>query len=215
MSAAPAPGEIAALGVSRETAEALGHFADLVTRWTRSVNLVSKSSLPDLWTRHIADSAQVYRLAPPGAESWLDVGSGGGFPGIVCAILARGAGAGTAFTLVESDRRKAAFLATAARELDLPLAVVPERIETLSPQRAQVISARALAPLAQLLAWCAPHAAPGATFLFPKGARWEAEVAEAEARWRFTLAPHPSITEPEARILQIMALHRRDEGRHP
>jgi len=190
------------VSVSRETEERLRHYAALLERWTRKVNLVAPATVDALWTRHILDSAQTFTLAPPDPRLWLDLGTGGGLPGIVCAILAADLNPATRFVLVESDRRKCAFLATCRRELGLAATIHAERIERLPGQEADVISARALAPLPRLISLAAPHAAADAVCLFPKGARHAEEIAEARAHWRFTVEAHPSITDPAARILR-------------
>ncbi len=188
--------------VSRETEAALAAFAALVRRWTPAINLVAPSTLPDLDHRHIADSAQLLPLAPTGWTHWADLGSGGGFPGIVIAILARGR-SDAHVTLVESDQRKATFLRTAARELGLAVTVHAARAESLLPLNADVLTARALAPLSQLLPLAHRHLRPGGTALFPKGRRHAQETAEARQTWHFDLTEHPSQTDPEGRILQI------------
>lgn len=188
--------------VSRETEAALSAFAALVRRWNPAINLVAPSTLADLDSRHIADSAQLLPLAPPGWTHWADLGSGGGFPGLVIAILARDRPE-SRVTLVESDQRKATFLRTAARELSLPVTVHTTRAEQLAPLGANVLSARALAPLAQLLPFAHRHLRPGGTALFPKGRRHAEEVAEARRTWHFDLTEHSSQTDPEGRILQI------------
>lgn len=196
-----------ALGdVSRETEERLAAFAALVARWTPRINLVSPATIPELATRHIADSAQLFPLAGPNWRHWADLGSGGGFPGIVIAILARDTRPDARITLVESDRRKSAFLQTAARELGLPVTVHAARAETLPPLGADILSARALAPLSQLLPLALRHLAPGGRALFPKGRRAAEEVDEARRTWSFQLRTHPSQTDPQARILDIEGL---------
>lgn len=177
----------------------------LVRRWTARINLVAPSTLPDLWRRHILDSAQLWPLAPEGA-TWADLGAGGGFPGLVIAALAAEAGT-PRVTLIESDRRKCAFLRTAARELALPATVLDTRIEQAAPQAAATVSARALAPLPALLPLVARHLAPDGTALLPKGRDWEAECAAARARgWRFRAEALPSATSGEARILRLRDL---------
>jgi 16S rRNA (guanine527-N7)-methyltransferase len=150
--------------VSRETLTRLETYAALLTKWTRRINLVSAASLPDLWHRHIADSAQLLAFRPP-ARLWLDLGSGAGFPGLVVAILTPD----LHVRLVESDQRKCAFLRRVAEDTGTTVDIVPCRIETLPPQSADVISARALAPLTQLLAHAEKHLAPDGIGLFPKG----------------------------------------------
>jgi 16S rRNA (guanine527-N7)-methyltransferase len=146
----------------------------------------------------------------------VDLGSGGGFPGIVCAIVAQGAGAGPAFDLVESDQRKCAFLRTAVRELGLRATVHAARAESLPPLSGDVISARALAPLGTLFDMAFRHLAPGGgTLLLPKGAGHADEIEVARERWRFTVEALPSITNPEARILRCRLAGRIRDGRVP
>ncbi|RDC73783.1 16S rRNA (guanine(527)-N(7))-methyltransferase RsmG [Rhodovulum sp. 12E13] len=190
------------LGVSRETRRDLARFAELLRHWTRRVNLVAPSTVDHLWERHILDSAQLCVLSPRTDGLWLDIGSGAGLPGLVCALVAQDIRPETQFALVESDRRKCAFLSTCVREFGLTAKIHTARIEELPSQSATVVSARALAPLTRLIALAQPHALPGATFLFPKGARYMSEIAEAQASWRFTATAHPSITDPAARILE-------------
>ncbi len=189
--------------VSRETEGRLTAFAALVAQWTPHINLIAASTLPEIGPRHIADSAQLAGLAPPGWTHWADLGSGGGFPGIVIAILAAQTAPSARVTLVESDQRKAAFLRTAIRTLGLTATVHCARAEALPPLAADVLSARALAPLPQLIPLALRHLAPTGTALFPKGRRAAEEIAAARASWRFTLLSHPSQTDPEARILHL------------
>lgn len=196
----------AALDVSRETSERLELYAELLQRWNPRINLVSRASLPQLWSRHFLDSAQLFALRPARARTWADLGSGGGFPGLVVAALAAEAAPELRVTLVESDARKAAFLATAARELGLAVTVHADRIETLPPLGAEVLSARALAPLDPLLGYAARHLGPDGRALLPKGAGHAEEIAEARRRWRFDLRIHPSRSAPDGVILDIGAL---------
>jgi len=194
--------------VSRETSDLLDAYAALLRKWNPAINLVSKSSLADLRTRHFADSAQLLALCPPTARHWADLGSGGGFPGLVIAIMAAESMPDLSVTLVESDGRKAAFLSAVVRETGIRAEVVAERIESLAPLAADVLSARALAPLPQLLGFAEQHLAPGGRALFPKGATHQAEVAESLADWRFDLREHPSKTDPLAVILEIEGVSR-------
>jgi 16S rRNA (guanine527-N7)-methyltransferase len=189
------------LDVSRETAARLTIFAGIFEHWSRRINLVSRSSLAQVWTRHILDSAQLLDHAPNAARQWLDLGSGAGFPGLVCAILAAERRPILRVSLVESDQRKCAFLRTAAREAGIDVAIHACRIEDLPRQPADIISARALAPLTDLFRLANPHAKEGTVLLLPKGARHAEEIAEARSRWRFTVEARPSITDPSARIL--------------
>lgn len=196
------------MDVSRETEERLGILADLLLRWTARINLVAPDSLADLKRRHIEDSAQLLPLAPPDWGHWADLGSGAGFPGLVVAILAQELPGARRVTLVESDGRKSAFLRTVLRETGVAADVLTARIENLSPLSADVVSARALAPLPRLLDLAAPHMAPGATAIFPKGRRADDEVKEALERWRFTCQKISSATDDEAVILKLGEIER-------
>jgi len=195
------------LDVSRETRERLQAFAGLVGKWTQSINLISAASLPDIWDRHIIDSAQLFLLVDD-FQHWADLGSGGGFPGIVIGILAMEHMPNARITLVESDQRKAAFLRTAIREAGLSSQVRTDRIEMLPPLGADVLSARALGPLETLLGHASRHLAPDGTALFPKGRIAATEIAAARANWGFDIARCPSITDPEAAILRIKGIAR-------
>lgn len=197
----------AAFDVSRETVERLEAHRRLLEQWNPRINLVSRASLGEVWSRHFADSAQLWRLRPPSARLWLDLGSGAGFPGLVIAAMAADSG-GLEVHMVESDQRKAAFLATVIRTASLPAVVHAERVETLAPMAADVVSARALAPLDDLLGMSEIHRKPGGTGLFPKGASVHKEIAEAAVRWHFDHALHPSLTDPRAAIVEIGATRR-------
>lgn len=197
-----------AYGVSRETSERLQIYGDLLKKWNPRINLVAKATLDDLWTRHFRDSAQLLRLAPETARQWCDLGSGGGFPGMVIALLAQDRAPALSVTLVESDKRKATFLRTVARECGISVSVIDDRIERVAPLRADVVSARALAGLPQLIGHAQRHLAPDGAALFPKGARHNQELAEALALWRFRCETFPSETDPDAVILRISELSR-------
>lgn len=197
-----------AFDVSRETLARLTTYADLLAKWNPAINLVSKRTLPQLWSRHFADSAQLFDLAEPAATTWADLGSGGGFPGMVVAILAAEKRPGLHVTCVESDRRKATFLATVGRETGVDVTVLTERVETLTPLNADVVSARALAPLEVLIGFAARHLAPGGEALFLKGTGHAAEVETALAHWTFRLDTVPSRTDPASAILKIGSIRR-------
>lgn len=198
---------IAGLNVSRETLERLNDFSALVEKWTQKINLISKASIPQIWDRHIVDSAQIYGIAPA-FQTWVDLGSGGGFPGIVVAILAAEHQPNAAITLVESDQRKCAFLRTAIRELSLNATVHSKRIESLDPLGADVLSARALADLDVLLSFCARHLDFKGTALFPKGENWKKEHETAQERWSYQCEAITSITNPAAAVLKIEEIRR-------
>lgn len=200
--------DLAGINVSRETFERLQLFAALTKKWNPSINLIARSTLNDLWQRHIIDSAQIYQYAGDHPQHWVDIGSGGGFPGIVVAAIAKELSPQTAFTLIESDQRKATFLRTAARELDLTITVLADRVELVPPQAADVISARALSALDALLPLISRHLTPNAVAIFPKGKTYEHEIKKARQNWRFELDAHPSMTEPDARILVLKDITR-------
>ncbi|WP_171124088.1 MULTISPECIES: 16S rRNA (guanine(527)-N(7))-methyltransferase RsmG [unclassified Ruegeria] len=195
------------LDVSRETFERLAKYVELVKRWNPKINLVSRNSLAEIWTRHIMDSVQVYRCAES-FRNWADLGSGGGFPGMVCAIMAIQENPNAQFTLVESDQRKSAFLRTVARECGAKCSVVSKRIEIVNPLDADVLSARALADLTVLLSFCDRHLGSSGTALLPKGATWKKELEDARKEWNFQAEPITSLTEPQAVILKIKGVSR-------
>ncbi|MGR3761264.1 16S rRNA (guanine(527)-N(7))-methyltransferase RsmG [Roseobacteraceae bacterium NS-SX3] len=195
------------LNVSRETLDRLECFEGVIRKWNPRINLVSRKSLEDLWMRHIADSVQVFRCADD-PEHWVDIGSGGGFPGLIIALIAASEAPKMRVTLIESDQRKSAFLRTAARECGAVVTVISQRIEQAEPQGANVLSARALADLSLLLEFSERHLHPEGTALFPKGASWKKEVDNARERWRFDAEPIRSLTEPDAVILKIRGVAR-------
>lgn len=190
--------------VSRETTARLDQFVELILKWQKAVQLVSASSLSHLWTRHIADSLQLLDLAPD-AKVWADLGSGGGFPGLVVAIVLKDR-AGAQVHLIESDQRKSAFLREAARALDLPAMIHVKRIEAVTPDALpglEVVTARALAPLSELLGLAYPLLQNGAKALFMKGANLDNELTAATKSWNIRSTIVPSKTDPEGRILLV------------
>lgn len=196
------------LNVSRETTERLEVYSELLRKWNRRINLVARSTLVDLWARHIVDSAQAFQLAPHPVDHWVDLGSGAGFPGLVVAIMAREAGSPARVTLVESDARKCAFLRTVIRDTGVTAIVLNKRIENVAPLAADVLSARALADLATLLGFAERHLAPSGTALFHKGASWKKELAEAQDKWKFDQRVAKSETEEGSVILSIAGVAR-------
>ncbi|MEY4696533.1 MAG: hypothetical protein RIT14_961 [Pseudomonadota bacterium] len=194
------------LDVSRETHDRLLRLQGLLAKWNPAINLVSKSTVASAWDRHILDSAQLFPLMPAGAGHWVDLGSGGGFPGLVIAVLAAELAVDLRVSLVEADQRKATFLREAARSLGVQPQIYAERIEKAPPMGANVLSARALAALPHLCFFAQRHLSPRGVALFPKGASWRDEVAEAGRDWRFDLTVHPSETESAAVILELKAI---------
>ncbi|RDD71383.1 16S rRNA (guanine(527)-N(7))-methyltransferase RsmG [Paracoccus versutus] len=187
------------MSVSRET-ERLTAYAELLRKWNPAINLIAPSTLDQIETRHIADSLQLAEITRNVSGNWVDLGSGGGFPGIVIAIIRPD----LELTLVESDQRKAAFLRNVVRELALPRArVICKRIEALDRLDAANISARALAPLPLLMAYVDRHLSASGTAWLMKGRNWQDEVALARTDWKFELKPHQSATDPDAAILEI------------
>lgn len=196
-----------ALNVSRETFERLEAYRALVEKWTKKINLVSRRDSSDIWNRHILDSVQLYE-ATPKSGPWVDLGSGGGFPGVVVAILDRQFLPERTVTLVDSDQRKCAFLRTAARELELNTSVRSERLEDLEPQGASVLSARALGPLSNLLEASERHLNANGIAIFPKGKTWKQEHEEAQKTWSYEIEALKSKTNPDAVILKIKDIAR-------
>mgnify|MGYP000309477178 FL=1 len=188
--------------VSRETFERLEVYVALIEKWNPKINLVSKSSLPEIWDRHIWDSAQIFDIAVEGSV-WADFGSGGGLPGIVLAIFAKELRPDMQFYLVESDQRKCAFLRNAVREIGLNVKVHAERIEVLDPIGASVISARALTDLNGLLEFVERHSAKNGVAILPKGETWEKEILQAQENWSFEYEEITSKTNNDAAILKI------------
>lgn len=175
------------LDVSRETMEMFDHYESLVQKWSPKINLVAKSTLVDLRSRHIADSAGLFSHLHPSTKKTVDLGSGGGFPGLVVAILSQQFLPENRMTLVESDKRKSVFLLTVARELGLDITVITRRIEEAAPQAADVVMARALAPLPKLLGYVDRHLNSEGYALLPKGIQAEDEIEMAKEAWQFEI----------------------------
>lgn len=196
------------LGASEAALGKLHVFAGLAEKWTRSINLVSRSTVADLWSRHIEDSARILTLAPRNPEIWADFGSGGGFPGLVVAALLQDRGISTRVVLVESDQRKATFLREAARQLDLTAEIRAQRAEAMAPLGADVVSARALATLNLLCEIVERHGTPQGVALFPKGETWQEEVAAARKNWCFDLEAARDPGHKGSAILKLRNLRR-------
>jgi 16S rRNA (guanine527-N7)-methyltransferase len=192
--------------VSRETLDRLTLFVDLVTRWSGRINLVAKTDLGRLWPRHVIDCLQWVRYLPACSHG-IDLGSGAGFPGLVYAIAAN-----MPFELVEADQRKAAFLREAARETGAPVTVHATRLEQLNLPLAEVVTARALAPLIDLLPAATRFLAPAGVLLLPKGKRSEIELTIARTRWQMQAQRVSSVTDPDACLLMIREPRRLNNG---
>ena len=185
-------------GVSRETVARLEVYAAELVRWQKTLNLVGASTLADLWPRHMLDSVQLLRLLPDDPAPLVDLGSGAGFPGLALAI----AGVPNVH-LIEADARKAAFLAEVARLTDTKITLHTRRIEHVKPLVAAVVTARALAPLPQLLVHAARFSGPSTVGLFHKGRGWRAELTSAREAWTMQVRCEPSAVEPESVIMRV------------
>jgi 16S rRNA (guanine527-N7)-methyltransferase len=183
----------------------LRQFCALLLRWNATLNLIAEKDAATVWDRHIADSLQLVPLMPPGIERAIDLGTGGGFPGLVLSIAT-----GVTFELIESDRRKASFLRTAILETPAPATVRNCRIEDASVPPARLVTARALAPLPRLLPLAARFLTTDGICLFLKGAKAEEEVAEARSDWSFTVDRIPSQTSPEGVVLRLSGLRKKE-----
>jgi 16S rRNA (guanine527-N7)-methyltransferase len=201
---------LARFDVASETAARLDALATVLIRWQAAINLVAPASLPRVWTRHIADSLQLWPLAPQTARSWVDLGAGAGFPGLVIAAMAAERQPALSLALVESDSRKCAFLAEAARAMGLTVDIQRRRIETDPPRRYDVVSARALAPLERLCGFAATHLAEGGVALLPKGAEVDRELTAAARAWHYRSTRTASLTDPAGVVLTVTELRRAD-----
>lgn len=195
--------------VSRETFEDLTAFEVMFRAWASRINLAAPSTLDDLWNRHILDSAQLAPLAPS-ALRWLDLGSGGGFPGLILAFLLKGRPGGQ-IDLIESNRKKAGFLQAVVGQFSLPARVHARRIDEEIKGLAQpeVVSARALAPLPFLLDLALPWLSTGAKALLHKGRDYRREIQESSLMWQYDLVEHRSRVDADSVILEIANLERR------
>jgi 16S rRNA (guanine527-N7)-methyltransferase len=190
-------------GVSRETLDRLAKYVELLNSWTRRINLVGRDTLGDVWRRHILDSAQLFPLIPREARRLVDLGSGAGLPGLVLSIMGV-----PEVHLIESDGRKAVFLREAVRVTGAPAIIHAQRIDRVSVSAADVVTARALAPLSELLAISERFLGPQTVCIFPKGRMVEEELTEAAKAWHIRLDRQPSLTDPSGCILRLEAIAR-------
>ncbi len=201
---------LAAYPVSRETEARLDRLVAQIVRWQAVKNLVAREALAQLWSRHVVDSLQLVSLAEQ-PRLWLDLGSGGGFPGLVVAAVLAERDTACIVHLVESNARKCAFLREAARLMSLRVEIHAGRIEQIAPAfagRADVVSARALASLPQLIGWTEKLLTTGAVGLFPKGRDVARELTETAKYWRLEYTRYNSLTDPEGCILRITKAER-------
>jgi len=181
------------LNVSCETIEMMNNYVDLLSKWNSAINLVSKSSFLDVWHRHILNSAQLLSYVVPEKTHWVDLGSGAGFPGIVISILAKDKFPLLKMTLIESDQRKCVFLNEVSRELKLDIIILSDRIENCSNLKADIISARALAPMSKLLEFFQMHSGKNCKALFLKGERVYSELNQINKIDLFQITVEPSL----------------------
>ncbi|GAB4123698.1 MAG: 16S rRNA (guanine(527)-N(7))-methyltransferase RsmG [Rhodothalassiaceae bacterium] len=190
------------LGVSRETAERLDRYLALLDKWQKRLNLIGSRTIADVWTRHVLDSGQlalhVAQSGRPAPRRWADLGSGAGFPGLVLAMM----GAQDVH-LIESDRRKCAFLGQAARAAGVDVTIHAARIETLAPLGADIVTARALAPLGTLIGLASPHLSPEGEMWFLKGADVQEELTRARQCWTFDATLLPSLTSGTGSVVRL------------
>ena len=189
-------------GVSRETLARLKAYADILTDWNARHNLVAKSTLPDLWHRHFWDSAQLMPLIPASAKTLADLGSGAGFPGLVLAAMRPD----LAVTLHEATTKKCAFLQAAADRMGVAVTIRNARLEDLPRQAFDVVTARALAPLPQLLTYAQNFVGLNGVCLFLKGQNVGSELTEAHKYWNIKASQVPSQTDPTAAIVVVREL---------
>lgn len=191
------------LFVSHETVAKLREFENLLKIWQKKINLISSRDLDSIWDRHVIDSAQLISSLPKPPKKILDLGSGGGFPGVVLGLL------GYQVTMVESDTRKTIFLQEAKRVLSINAEILNARIEEIPPQMPNIITARGLTELSELFKLSKRFVSHETILCFMKGASWKKEVEEAEKKWEYEINPVESITSKDARILIIQNLTRK------
>ncbi|HBM90738.1 MAG TPA: 16S rRNA (guanine(527)-N(7))-methyltransferase RsmG [Rhodospirillaceae bacterium] len=194
----PLDGYLDQIGSSREDVRRLERYAEILVEWNSKMNLVASSTIPELWQRHFWDSAQLLPLLPRGTRRLVDLGSGAGFPGLVLAILGV-----REVHLIESVGKKAKFLQAVADELAPNVTVHHERIEKIRTLRADVVTARAVTALPDLLSLAKPFWEKETTGLFMKGEKADVELTEASKYWTFNLEKKPSLTDKTGMILMI------------
>lgn len=193
------------LNVSRETFDKIRLYAELLERWQKSVNLVSPASLPEMWERHFLDSGQLVSQLPAGRLRLVDFGSGAGFPGLVLAVMRPDLDV----HLIESDQKKAVFLMEVSRVTETPVTVWPKRVGDVDGLNVDVVTARALAPLDELLDMTLLHVKPSGMGLFMKGADAKAELETARKSFDFQAEIQSSLTSSEGAIVRVLNLKRR------
>ncbi len=191
------------VGVSRETCEKLNIYYELLIDWNKKINLVSRKSMDSSWTRHFLDSAQLWLYAPTASKSWLDFGSGAGFPGLVIGIIAQELKPELDVLLVEKNRKKALFMKEVSKKLSLNVGIVCSKIEEIKPQRADIISSRAFGSLRLLIEIAYMHKNDRTIGLFPKGKKFANEIQESLIFWDFTVKKIRNLLDLDSSILKI------------
>lgn len=202
-----APADVQALlmsdyGVSRETIERFEAYQAILNKWAPRINLVGASTLSAFWDRHILDSVQILPLARPEARTWVDFGSGAGFPGLVIAALVQSQ-EGAHVTLIEASTKRCGFLREAARAMQVQVEIVNDKLENVAPRSVDIITARAFTALDRLLAYGHTWQGPNTQSLFPKGEEVSAELAQASTNWLFKSTIHPSVSDVRGCIVEI------------
>ena len=192
--------------VSRETMDRLEVYSKLLEKWNPAINLVSKTTLKNKWHRHFLDSAQLWQHLPNYAKTLVDIGSGAGFAGLVLAIIALEKKPLLKFVLIESDTRKCAFMRNVSRETGVDINILTNRIEKVEGLQADIVTARALATVSQLLTYTKNILKDGGTCLFLKGDTYANEIDEAKEFWRFTIKEIQSLTHQNGRVLQLTGI---------
>ncbi len=200
----------AAVDVSRETLARLTAYVALLEKWQNTVNLVGRGTLSDVWRRHILDSAQLYSLLPAPLGHVVDLGSGAGFPGLVLAIMGA-----EDVELIEANTRKCAFLREVARVTNTRVTITNDRIEGKAPRIADVVTARALAPLPRLLDYAKAYVGPDTICLFLKGQRLHEELTEAQKAWKMGVTTIPSLSDTGGSVLCLRKLSRTNDTNKP
>ena len=198
--------------VSRETMESLIAFQNMVLEWNEKFNLISKSSVDDIWNRHIIDSAQLIQYIEKNDKILYDFGSGAGFPAIVLAIMSKELYPNLKMTPIESIGKKTTFLSEVNKKLKLDMKILPERIEKLTLPKADIITSRAMASLEKLLPYAKPFCNKKTRLLFLKGEKWQEEIKTAEQKWAFEYQSYPSDTSDKGRVLIIKNIRRKTNG---
>ena len=192
--------------VSRETCDLLSVYYDMLISWNKKINLVSRKSINTSWSRHFLDSAQLWLYLPKKADKWLDFGSGAGFPGLVIAFISRELKPHLKIVLVEKNKKKSLFLSEVVNKIGLNVEILSENVESIKPQKADVITSRAFGKLDHLLTISYKHQNKDTTALFPKGISFTEEIIISKKNWSYELEKIKNIIDKNSFILKIRKL---------